>query len=471
MPATRFRRYWRPAAAALACSAVVLGYRALYPVPNGFLAVFYVALVGMLYYTLVGAATGRSFERLPLPQGRLAAVVPSFNEDPIVLHACIDSLLAQTRPPDIIYVVDDGSTPPAPRYRHPTVRWIRICNSGKRLAQIAALNEEEAARPDFLLTVDSDSIVSRTACEDTLRAFSDSRVQGATGMPMLLNRRRNLLTRVCDIEFVSASRIGRSSKSLIGAVCPASGAFAMYRAQIIYKNLADYATSGNVGDDRRLAVYALRYGHMVAVNSAQVEVVMPTRLRAAYWQRKRWFTAYWRFLPWEIGVLPTRGLFFRTWNLIIGVCTPLILLWLFLVMPFVAHRVEWRGAALWAALSYSQTFTYVAARPKTTMPERIVAWIWLTPMLMLWQLFVIRPALVHALPTCQSETWHGREVARRRHTARPGRRRSPWLPHERSVRLRRRLTSLMKPAKYAFCGLWISSLLVTLLAGTAAHWQ
>src|SRR5437879_3245220 len=41
---------------------------------------------------------------------RVAVIVPVYNEDPTLFEQCLGSVLAQTRPADEIYVVDDGSS-------------------------------------------------------------------------------------------------------------------------------------------------------------------------------------------------------------------------------------------------------------------------------------------------------------------------------------------------------------------------
>jgi hyaluronan synthase len=80
--------------------------------------------------------------------------VPAYNEEPALLRACIDSLLAGSEIPELVVVVDDGSAPPAAIYANPRVRWLRQANQGKRIAQVNGLRGCEWA--SFVLTVDSD---------------------------------------------------------------------------------------------------------------------------------------------------------------------------------------------------------------------------------------------------------------------------------------------------------------------------
>ncbi|MEZ0076457.1 glycosyltransferase family 2 protein [Planotetraspora sp. GP83] len=170
----------------------------------------YLLTTGVLIAILGSTVYPRRFTHLPPAKGRVVAIVPAYNENTEALNSTVAALLNSSRPPDEIHVVDDGSSNPAVRFAHPFVHWHRRDNGGKREAQAFVLRELRWARDngrgraDFILTVDSDSVVDRRAIRHLLRAMSDPRVQAATGLPMLRNRTKNLLTRLLDLEMVSA---------------------------------------------------------------------------------------------------------------------------------------------------------------------------------------------------------------------------------------------------------------------------
>lgn len=101
------------------------------------------------------------------------AVVTSYNQGKFVVKA-VDSLLAQTLPPNTIWVIDDGSTDPdslaalASLDALDGVRVIRQENSGVSTARNAGLNVSEA---DFVVMLDGDDTLALTFIEATFAAL------------------------------------------------------------------------------------------------------------------------------------------------------------------------------------------------------------------------------------------------------------------------------------------------------------
>lgn len=88
---------------------------------------------------------------------RVSAIIPTYNRADL-LGQTLQSLLAQTVPPDEIIVVDDGSedeTPQLVAQFSPRVRYIRIANSGAPVARNAGAAR---ATGDWLWFCDSDDL-------------------------------------------------------------------------------------------------------------------------------------------------------------------------------------------------------------------------------------------------------------------------------------------------------------------------
>ena len=107
----------------------------------------------------------------PRPSGEplISAVIPTYNRGPLIARA-IESVLEQTRPPDEIVVVDDGSADDTPQRVRPyldRIRYVPQDNAGSSAARnrgvdeashpwIAFLDSDDSWRPDHLrLMVDA----------------------------------------------------------------------------------------------------------------------------------------------------------------------------------------------------------------------------------------------------------------------------------------------------------------------------
>jgi len=97
----------------------------------------------------------------------LSLVMPVYNVEPY-LPDCLDSLIAQTRPPDEIIAVDDGSTDACPAilagyaHRLPQMRVVRQDNGGLSAARNTGMAH---ARGEWLVFLDSDDRVDPRHCE------------------------------------------------------------------------------------------------------------------------------------------------------------------------------------------------------------------------------------------------------------------------------------------------------------------
>jgi hyaluronan synthase len=287
------------------------------------------------------------------------------------------------------------------------VVWHRTPNQGKRAAQLVGLDCEPDA--DFVLTVDSDSILDRFALEEILRPMSDPTVQAATGTCLVRNRSRNLVTRLTDLEFVGGNFVTRRARSRLGAVAPTSGPLAIYRAEILRDNREDYLTSGTYGDDRRLTHYSLLRGRVVMCDRAIVEMEMPTNVATLYRQRVRWFKGYVKYLPWELAHLSGAALALRLWNTVLVAVMPLVLAAAFVLVPLTQHTFYWQPWAYWCVLLYAQTLAYAVGRPHMPARERWLTWLVGTPMLIPLQFVVLRPALVNAVFRVRDDQWVTRD--------------------------------------------------------------
>ena len=294
---------------------------ALIAIIHGWVGASYVGttLLGLLIVKVVIARRARTNMRAPrhsrVPDLSVCIVMPLHNEDPDLAVAGVRSMIHQTRPPQRIHVIDDGSSDDAAASaveavlraeagRSTGVDWqvTRLPrNVGKRNAM--AVGFRAAPHVDVFLCVDSDTVLDPAAIEHGLRPFGDPEVSAVAGLVMALNWNRNLLTRLIDLRYTSAFLAERTAYSYFGAVLCCCGSLSFYRASVIRQHLDDFVDQqflGQVatfGDDRRLTNHALRAGKVVLAEESRAEMAVPERFGHYLRQQVRWNRSFIRESP------------------------------------------------------------------------------------------------------------------------------------------------------------------------------
>ena len=374
-----------------------------------FLSTFFIFVGVLILYFLLSGIYWKSFTHLPPASGRVLAIVPVYNEESDLVHEAIRALLRQTILPDQIHVVDDGSVVPLVTFSDRLVKWDRIENAGKRHAQAHALRQYSENDFDYILTVDSDSVLDDDALEHMLRSMKDERVQAATGMILVRNWNVNFLSRLTDINVVTSCLLFRMARSWLGIVSPTSGALAIYRSAVVYDNLEDYVTSGTAGDDRRLSFYALLRGDVVGVTEAVVSTQLPTTWEGCFWQRMRWSKSAWLGVGFVLTNLRWTVVFFYMFPLAFALMWPFVVAALTTLMITSGNLVLLQGVLFWIVTAITQTAIYAIYRPGFTLRQRLGMWA-LSPIYPILGLVILRPAAYWALTKLKSTSWHTREV-------------------------------------------------------------
>jgi hyaluronan synthase len=383
---------------------------------NAVLVSYWIFGAALISVCLLAFVKGRKFHNFPIARGRTIAIVPAYNEPQDKLHACVRSLLAQTVKLDKIIVVDDGSAEPVVPFDAPGVEWVRQPNVGKRGAQVAALRRFHRDEFQFVMTVDSDSTPYPDALEHLLRAMSNRKVQAATGWIYVRNYRESMVARAADIDIGGSCVMMRASRSMLGALETTSGALALYRSEILYDNLDEYAIECGTGDDRWLAMRALLRGQVVGVYEAGVETDMPSTLRGTFRQRLRWARSWWWMLPFAYAQLSWKQLLSPTIGLIELVITPLVLLWAVASWAISFRmRLTHPEAALafvgaYAVVRFALSTLYLSGRPRMSKRQKMLSLMVGTVAAVVLNLLLLMPTRYYALARLHDNRWRTRQV-------------------------------------------------------------
>ena len=311
----------------------------------------------------------------------VVVVAPTYNENPAMFAAMLDSLGRQTRLPQYLIVVDDGSS--STECRDEFDLWYRCRrpealeaeylfqdNAGKREAQARAFRRVPHA--DIYVTMDSDVTLDRHAIEYGLMPFTRKRTMSVAGMLIGLNHRQNLLTRLIELGFVSSFLNGRAQNSAMGSVTVNAGGFALYRGSVIQDRLAHYLRQTvlgrkvSSGDDAMLTRYALQRGRTVFQRAAFGYTLHPVNFRHLTKQRIRWARSFWWGGVWLIRNFSCRryAWWLVAWDFVAAAWMTVVMPVVFLITPLRIGRLSWGLLGILALLSYTSSTRFLSVRRK-----------------------------------------------------------------------------------------------------------
>lgn len=362
----------------------------------------YLLLIIQLFYV----PTSYSINTNVSSKHRINAIISSYNEDEKNLKDTINSILNQDYPVQKIYVIDDGSKISVKPFEHPKIIWLSEENSGKRYAQKLAIDMMEKDEVDFILTVDSDSVLEKKATKKMIEEFERNKsLMGITGLVLTSNFRDNILTRIVDLNIAISCVVSRPVRSRFGSLETTSGALSMYRKEILFDNIDKYVTSGTYSDDRQLCFYCLQKGDVISLSDLIVNSNMPNTFKGVVKQRIRWSKGSWRFFPKQMIQLPFKKKIFPILSMIE---TLLILIFFTFIILSIYYR-HYIGILYYIIIRYmvrlSEAVLYVGNEKRMTKMEKIFTLIVITPLEILFTMFILSPIKYISLLYLKDDKW------------------------------------------------------------------
>lgn len=217
--------------------------------------------------------------------GAITALLPARDEAGVIAET-IRGLRAQSRPPDVIIVIDDGSSDDTGEIaRRLGVRVLRAPGRGGSKGR--ALNFAlEQVDTEVVLTVDADTLLAPDAVERLLAAMDDPAVVAASGLvlPRFFN---TVWERARHVEYLLTCLFVKPVESRARGLVVISGCFAAFRTGPLRR----YGgwPSRSLAEDMDLTWTFLRNGHEVRhVSDAVCYVIDPPDFTLFVRQLRRW---------------------------------------------------------------------------------------------------------------------------------------------------------------------------------------
>jgi hyaluronan synthase/N-acetylglucosaminyltransferase len=267
-------------------------------------------------------------------------VIPSFKESYINSVNTILSCLVAIESIDghIIYAEDDESINPdlIAKFKDESrlLFWCNGINLGKRETQVNAWNHylQTLGRiPDYLVTVDSDTVLHNRAIVSLIaRLESNSKVGAVTGNVSIIHK-KNLLQRMISLRYFLAFNQERAAQALHGQVLCCSGPLTAYQGWLFSRLKKEYVNQTwkgikcTFGDDRHLTNLVIRSGFKTQYAPEAICFTdCPNTFRHYFKQQLRWTKSFFRE-AWIMLHYKTLT-FYTYWEVMVAVVLPLMLM-------------------------------------------------------------------------------------------------------------------------------------------------
>lgn len=313
-----------------------------------FLLFWYVIIFEIPRYSFAFVATliatirtDRHPEHRHVP-GRVSVIIAGHNEQDSI-ERCVMSLHEQSRPPDEIIVVSDGSTDRMPEKLRDLQRRGLIQESHvvqMRGGKSAGFNLAAGrATGDFVVNVDCDCTFDRHALRDIIAPFADPDIGAAAGNIIVRNPMVSVVTACQAIEYMISISQGKRAANLTDTMTCVSGAFGAFRREAL-ERVGGLDSGGGEDLDVTLRLRSAHYKTIFAADAICYTDV-PETLMALTRQRFRWEQDAVRLRYRKHGELMNpfgrrfsvmellHELDFIFFNIVAAVAFPIYLVWLF----------------------------------------------------------------------------------------------------------------------------------------------
>jgi cellulose synthase/poly-beta-1,6-N-acetylglucosamine synthase-like glycosyltransferase len=217
----------------------------------------------------------------------LTVVIPAYNAS-ATIRRCVNSVKKMRYPrPFEIIVVDDSSTDDTYNLIK-SDKALKIVRRTKNRGKGSALNlAMRMAKGELIANIDSDTFPEPDALEKMVGYFNDPKT-GAVTTVICVDRPKNFLQRVQEIEYYVAFGFWHKAQSFLDALMVTPGPMSIYRKKALLD--AGGFDEENITEDHEIALHLQELGYKIKVSvNTRVSTVVPDNLKHYFRQRIRWY--------------------------------------------------------------------------------------------------------------------------------------------------------------------------------------
>ena len=161
----------------------------------------------------------------------IAILIPCHNEEKMIAK-CIASCLGQTRPADMILVIDDGSTDNSVHILEGFGDRVEVIKLPKNTGNKSYVQQIGLAHifTDIFISTDADSILDKNFVEYIEKSFTDPEIGAVAGYVM--STKYNWLTALREIEYFVGQEVHKTAQAHINYLYVIPGCASAFRTEI-----------------------------------------------------------------------------------------------------------------------------------------------------------------------------------------------------------------------------------------------
>ncbi|HSB84295.1 MAG TPA: glycosyltransferase, partial [Nitrosarchaeum sp.] len=191
----------------------------------------------------------------------VSVIIPVFNQKSMI-EIVIDAIYQSTYQNIEVIAVNDGSKDGTTEVldniakKYPSLKVIHKKNEGKRKAVAAGFY---LSKGEYVVLIDSDSVVDSHAIEEFMKTFNaNPKIGAVVGYAKVWNQKKSFLTKCQDAWYDYAFNIHKTTESVFGTVMCCSGCLAGYRRIAISDFMPHWVKAMiHNSDDRDLTSYTI----------------------------------------------------------------------------------------------------------------------------------------------------------------------------------------------------------------------
>lgn len=231
----------------------------------------------------------------------ISVLIPAHNEEDMIA-ACVESCLNQTRPPNQIIVVNDGSTDKTAAILDGFGDHIRVVTTPKATGNKSKAQELglEFITSDIVIATDGDTILDRNFVF-TIGADFEADPDLSVVSGYVESSRHNIMTALREIDYTIGQDFFKRAQGIMGFILVVPGCAGAFKTDLFHQGVINF-DHDTLTEDLDLTYKLNSLGKKIKFNAeARVYTQDPPDLYSYINQIRRWYGGGWQGLMKHLG--------------------------------------------------------------------------------------------------------------------------------------------------------------------------